>query len=55
MSSFKVREGEIGPFESIKLEVIFTPTMPGETKLDFYITFTDATSKPVSHNVFTVS
>ncbi|KAI3357114.1 hypothetical protein L3Q82_015582 [Scortum barcoo] len=42
----KVREGEIGPFESIKLEVVFTPTIPGEAKLDFHIKFSDATSKP---------
>ncbi|XP_044067515.1 cilia- and flagella-associated protein 74 isoform X4 [Siniperca chuatsi] len=41
-----VREGEIGPFESIKLEVVFTPTIPGEAKLDFHIKFSDLTSKP---------
>ncbi|XP_008283307.1 uncharacterized protein cfap74 [Stegastes partitus] len=42
-----VREGEIGPFESIKLEVVFTPTIPGENKLDFHITFSDVTTKPI--------
>ncbi|XP_037629906.1 cilia- and flagella-associated protein 74 isoform X4 [Sebastes umbrosus] len=42
-----VRDGEIGPFESIKLEVVFTPTIPGEAKLDFHIKFSDLTSKPI--------
>ncbi|XP_071752484.2 cilia- and flagella-associated protein 74 [Centroberyx gerrardi] len=43
----EVREGEIGPFESVKLEVVFTPTIPGEAKLDFHIKFSDFTSKPI--------
>nr|XP_057941692.1 cilia- and flagella-associated protein 74 isoform X2 [Doryrhamphus excisus] len=42
-----VREGEIGPFESIKLELIFSPTVPGEVKLDLYIMFSDPTSNPI--------
>ncbi|XP_059190214.1 cilia- and flagella-associated protein 74 [Centropristis striata] len=42
-----VREGEIGPFESIRLEVVFTPTIPGVAKLDFNIKFSDLTSKPI--------
>ncbi|XP_034000525.1 LOW QUALITY PROTEIN: cilia- and flagella-associated protein 74 [Trematomus bernacchii] len=42
-----VKEGEIGPFESIRLEVIFTPTIPGESKLDFHIRFSGLTSKPI--------
>ncbi|XP_034393240.1 cilia- and flagella-associated protein 74 [Cyclopterus lumpus] len=42
-----VREGEIGPFESLKLEVVFTPTIPGEAKLDFHIKFSDSTCKPI--------
>ncbi|XP_054465778.1 cilia- and flagella-associated protein 74 [Anoplopoma fimbria] len=42
-----VREGEIGPFESLKLEVVFTPTIPGEARLDFHIKFSDLTSKPI--------
>ncbi|XP_040009856.1 cilia- and flagella-associated protein 74 isoform X3 [Xiphias gladius] len=42
-----VREGEIGPFESIKLEVVFTPTIPGEANLDFHIKFTNLSSKPI--------
>ncbi|KAM9752856.1 cilia- and flagella-associated protein 74 [Menidia menidia] len=46
-NKFRVREGEIGPFESIKLEVIFNPTIPGETTLDFYIRFSDTNTKPI--------
>ncbi|XP_060913194.1 cilia- and flagella-associated protein 74 [Labrus mixtus] len=42
-----VRGGEVGPFESIKLEVLFTPTIPGEAKLDFHIKFSDLNSKPI--------
>ncbi|KAK2851123.1 hypothetical protein Q5P01_007399 [Channa striata] len=42
-----VREGEIGPFQTIKLEVFFTPTIPGEAKLDFDIQFSNSSSKPI--------
>ncbi|XP_040915235.1 cilia- and flagella-associated protein 74 [Toxotes jaculatrix] len=42
-----VREGEIGPFQSIKLEVVFSPTVPGEAKLDFHIKFSNLSSKPI--------
>ncbi|XP_029362700.1 cilia- and flagella-associated protein 74 isoform X2 [Echeneis naucrates] len=42
-----VREGEIGPFESIKLEVVFTPTVPGEAILDFHIEFSNKSIKPI--------
>ncbi|CAM9153718.1 unnamed protein product, partial [Lampetra planeri] len=37
-----VREGQIGPSESIKLELVFTPTIPGEARLDFSIKFSDS-------------
>ncbi|XP_049610848.1 cilia- and flagella-associated protein 74 isoform X2 [Syngnathus scovelli] len=43
-----VREGDIGPFESVKLEIIFSPTVPGEVKLDLYIKFSDPTSFPIA-------
>ncbi|XP_072223136.1 cilia- and flagella-associated protein 74 [Leuresthes tenuis] len=46
-----VRGGEIGPYESVKLEVVFSPTIPGETKLEFYIKFSDINSKPISIQV----
>uniref|UniRef100_A0A4W5L450 Uncharacterized protein n=1 Tax=Hucho hucho TaxID=62062 RepID=A0A4W5L450_9TELE len=47
----EVREGEVGPFESVKLEIVFTPTIPGEAKLDFHIKFSDPTSEPISIGV----
>ncbi|XP_026187330.1 cilia- and flagella-associated protein 74 isoform X3 [Mastacembelus armatus] len=43
----KVRQGEIGPFESIKLEIVFSPAIPGEAKLDFHIKFSHLSSKPI--------
>nr|XP_015822445.2 cilia- and flagella-associated protein 74 [Nothobranchius furzeri] len=43
----RVIEGEIGSFQTIKLEILFTPTIPGETKLDFYIKFSDINTKPI--------
>ncbi|XP_035761439.1 cilia- and flagella-associated protein 74 [Neolamprologus brichardi] len=46
-----VRGGEIEPFESVKLEIIFTPTIPGETRLDFSFKFSDKTSKPIPIHV----
>ncbi|XP_036960629.1 cilia- and flagella-associated protein 74 isoform X2 [Acanthopagrus latus] len=50
-----VREGHIGPFESIKLEVVFTPTIPGEAELDFHIKFSDISSKPIPIQVRAVA
>lgn len=47
--SAQIRSGEIGPFQCIKLDVIFTPTCPGETKLDFFIKFSDKNIKPVRY------
>lgn len=51
---FQIRQGEIGPFESIKLEIIFAPHIPGETKQDFYIKFSGMTSKPVRDKTFII-
>ncbi|XP_054636590.1 cilia- and flagella-associated protein 74 [Dunckerocampus dactyliophorus] len=42
-----VREGEIGPFETVKLELIFSPTVPGEVTLNLYMMFSDPTSNPI--------
>ncbi|KAM8864233.1 cilia- and flagella-associated protein 74 isoform 8-T9 [Spinachia spinachia] len=42
-----VREGEIGPLQSLQLEVLFSPTIPGRVQLDFHIVFSDFTSKPI--------
>ncbi|XP_076859168.1 cilia- and flagella-associated protein 74 isoform X2 [Brachyhypopomus gauderio] len=35
-------EGDVGPFTSVKVPVVFTPTLPGETRLDVRITFSQA-------------
>ncbi|KAL4646101.1 cilia- and flagella-associated protein 74 [Arapaima gigas] len=43
----EVKEGEIGPFEFIKLDILFTPSVPGEAKMDFYIQFSDPSSQPI--------
>uniref|UniRef100_A0A674PN85 Calcium channel, voltage-dependent, L type, alpha 1D subunit, b n=1 Tax=Takifugu rubripes TaxID=31033 RepID=A0A674PN85_TAKRU len=51
MIQLSVRDGELGPFESIKLKVIFTPTIPGEARLKFYIKFSDSTIKPIPIHV----
>uniref|UniRef100_A0A3P8YNH1 Cilia and flagella associated protein 74 n=1 Tax=Esox lucius TaxID=8010 RepID=A0A3P8YNH1_ESOLU len=44
----EVREGEVGPFESFKLEVVFTPTIPGKAEMYFHIKFSDPTCQPIS-------
>uniref|UniRef100_A0A4W4DUM2 Abnormal spindle-like microcephaly-associated protein ASH domain-containing protein n=1 Tax=Electrophorus electricus TaxID=8005 RepID=A0A4W4DUM2_ELEEL len=36
-SSPQALEGEVGPFASVKLPVVFTPTLPGETRLDMVV------------------
>ncbi|XP_076023285.1 cilia- and flagella-associated protein 74 [Genypterus blacodes] len=43
----KMRHGEIEPFQSVNLEIIFTPTIPGETTLDFHIKFSDLTCEHI--------
>ncbi|RXN36802.1 cilia- and flagella-associated 74 isoform X1 [Labeo rohita] len=40
-------EGDVGPFMSVKLPIIFTPTIPGEAKLDFQITFSQPSCEPI--------
>ncbi|KFP86103.1 Uncharacterized protein KIAA1751, partial [Acanthisitta chloris] len=44
----KVTEGEIGPFSSIKLPVVFAPAVPGDSWAEFVITFDSPDCKPVS-------
>ncbi|KFP08340.1 Uncharacterized protein KIAA1751, partial [Calypte anna] len=44
----KVTEGEIGPFSSVKLEVLFVPAVPGDVQAEFVITFDNSSCKPVS-------
>ncbi|KFU95402.1 Uncharacterized protein KIAA1751, partial [Chaetura pelagica] len=44
----KVTEGEIGPFSSVKLQVMFVPAVPGEVRAEFVIVFDNSDCKPVS-------
>lgn len=50
--SLQAYEGDVGPFMSVKIPIIFTPTIPGEAKLDFQIMFSQPGCEPVefSHN-----
>ncbi|XP_034609132.1 cilia- and flagella-associated protein 74 isoform X6 [Trachemys scripta elegans] len=51
----KVTEGEIGPFSSIKLQVIFTPSVPGDVHAEFEIAFDNPNCKPLHFSVIGVS
>ncbi|XP_062855274.1 cilia- and flagella-associated protein 74 [Trichomycterus rosablanca] len=43
----KMLEGEVKPFASVKLPIIFTPKIPGETKLDIQISFSQSGCEPI--------
>ncbi|XP_058017447.1 cilia- and flagella-associated protein 74 [Ahaetulla prasina] len=51
----KVTEGDIGPFSSVKLQIIFTPVVPGTVQADFEITFENPDCKPLPIGVIAVS
>ncbi|KAM6435254.1 cilia- and flagella-associated protein 74 isoform 1-T1 [Liasis olivaceus] len=51
----KVTEGDIGPFSSVKLQIIFTPVVPGTVQADFEITFDNPDCKPLQIGVIAVS
>ncbi|XP_060737594.1 cilia- and flagella-associated protein 74 [Tachysurus vachellii] len=51
----KVLEGEVGPFASIKLPIVFTPTIPGETKLDIKITFSQPNCQAIVVSAYGVA
>ncbi|KAK3105163.1 hypothetical protein FSP39_018521 [Pinctada imbricata] len=40
--------GELGPFSSVKLEIIWQPNIPGKVDSDFLITFSDPLSESIS-------
>ncbi|XDV48351.1 hypothetical protein PO909_017774 [Leuciscus waleckii] len=40
-------EGDVGPFMSVRIPIIFTPTIPGEAKLDFQILFSQPGCEPI--------
>ena len=44
--------GEIGPFDSVKLEIIWQPTIPGKVESDLVFTFSDPPSENVSYYSF---
>ncbi|POI35726.1 hypothetical protein CIB84_000522 [Bambusicola thoracicus] len=43
----KVTEGEIGPFSSVKLQIIFMPSIPGAVRAEFEIVFDNSDCKPL--------
>nr|XP_015192719.1 PREDICTED: cilia- and flagella-associated protein 74 isoform X1 [Lepisosteus oculatus]XP_015192720.1 PREDICTED: cilia- and flagella-associated protein 74 isoform X1 [Lepisosteus oculatus] len=43
----EVQEGEIGPLSCIKLQIIFTPTIPGDVQMAFDIRFSDPSAQPI--------
>uniref|UniRef100_W5MG58 Cilia and flagella associated protein 74 n=1 Tax=Lepisosteus oculatus TaxID=7918 RepID=W5MG58_LEPOC len=47
LSIFQVQEGEIGPLSCIKLQIIFTPTIPGDVQMAFDIRFSDPSAQPI--------
>ncbi|XP_032635957.1 cilia- and flagella-associated protein 74 isoform X3 [Chelonoidis abingdonii] len=51
----KVTEGEVGPFSSIKLQIIFTPSVPGDVHAEFEIAFDNPNCKPLHFAVIGVS
>ncbi|KFP61832.1 Uncharacterized protein KIAA1751, partial [Cariama cristata] len=44
----KVTEGDIGPFSSVKLQILFVPAIPGDVRAEFVIMFDNSDCKPVS-------
>ncbi|XP_065506198.1 cilia- and flagella-associated protein 74 [Caloenas nicobarica] len=51
----KVTEGEIGPFSSVKLQVVFVPAIPGEVRAEFVIVFDNSGCKPLCFSAIGVS
>ncbi|XP_061869134.1 cilia- and flagella-associated protein 74 [Colius striatus] len=51
----KVTEGEIGPFSSVKLPVLFVPAVPGDVQAEFVIVFDNSDCKPLCFSAIGVS
>ncbi|KAJ1144828.1 hypothetical protein NDU88_011122 [Pleurodeles waltl] len=51
----EVSEGDIGPFGTVKLHVIFTPIIPGKAVNDFEITFDNPDCRPIPIKVLGIS
>ena len=45
--SLQITEGVIGPFSSVKLELVWQPTIPGTVNTEFSIVFDDPNSEKV--------
>ncbi|XP_078491264.1 cilia- and flagella-associated protein 74-like [Ciona intestinalis] len=43
----EIMSGEIEPFSSVKLDIIFAPCIPGDIQANFQISFTDSESQPL--------
>uniref|UniRef100_A0A8B9PLI2 Cilia and flagella associated protein 74 n=1 Tax=Apteryx owenii TaxID=8824 RepID=A0A8B9PLI2_APTOW len=55
MVGSKVTEGEIGPFNSVKLQIIFIPAVPGDVQAEFVIMFDNSPCKPLCFSAIGVS
>jgi len=47
-----ISTGEIPPFSSVKLEIIWNPAVPGKVDCEFLVRFTDPASESVSMKFF---
>uniref|UniRef100_A0A8B9E8A7 Cilia and flagella associated protein 74 n=1 Tax=Anser cygnoides TaxID=8845 RepID=A0A8B9E8A7_ANSCY len=52
---YPVTEGEIGPFSSVKLQIIFIPAIPGAVRAEFVIMFDNSDCKPLCFSAIGVS
>ena len=46
--------GEIGPFSSVRLDIIWQPTIPGKVDSEFLVTFADPLSEGVRAAILSV-
>ncbi|XP_071431811.1 cilia- and flagella-associated protein 74 [Pithys albifrons albifrons] len=51
----KVTEGDIGPFSSVKIPVLFVPAVPGDVRAEFVIMFDNPDCKPLSFSAMGVA
>ena len=43
-------QGELAPFSSVKLDIVWQPTIPGKVDVEFAVSFSDPDSENVSLN-----
>ncbi|XP_017686723.1 PREDICTED: cilia- and flagella-associated protein 74 isoform X1 [Lepidothrix coronata] len=51
----KVTEGEVGPFSSVQVPVLFVPAVPGDVRAEFVIMFDNPDCKPLCFSAVGVS